>query len=71
MGARVKVPRATEEYLRHQLKTTDLDDAVENALNYWIGTAFRFVNEKEPSDQEEEEMREGLYELAKEIEQEE
>jgi len=67
----MRVPQATEEYLRDQLTTTELDDAVEHALNYWIGTVFRFINEKEPSDREEEEMRESLYDLAEEIEQEE
>lgn len=66
----MKVPRATEEYLRHQLRSTDLDDAVENALNYWIGTVFRLVKQTEPSDGEEEQMRNSLYDLAEEIEQE-
>ena len=67
----MKVPQASEESLRHQLRQTDSDRAIESTLNYWVGTAFRFVKQREPSASEVEDMRESPYDLAQEIQGEE
>jgi hypothetical protein len=69
----MRVPQAVEETLRSWLlRGTDLDGSVDHTLNWWINTVLGFAQGREPpSEEEEEEMRDSLYDLAEEIEQEE
>jgi hypothetical protein len=63
----MRVPRATSEYLRARLDISDTASAVQDALHYWSGTAFRFGSHREPTDEELQEMEESLSDLAEEI----